>query len=584
MLAAVIVLAFISMRVMGLSFSQEKVHFAIEEAMHYGPSDEILYKYTDKDGRGVVVGKCGDEGLSITHTIRKLGLLYGVDTDFNNVAGDMTEPVGYAPCEKEISLMYMPSHDMICGMCYNDRVKEIVLTGGTRNDEYFAERITPDGNGFFCLSDLSTLYDKDSIIDGGGEGLYYFYAESSEPAEGTDIKVSSNLTKGQIIDREELNKIIPDENDFMSLDDMNNIMNFTGDELNKINAGIKKYTGINFFATGGCADGETVWLTYKPKVWTDRELALTFVKNGANYVPKATEENMDTAAVMWFKMNYGKSYELGDILSDKINTTEKDGKKQYRTLLSSDMLLKPEKVTENDNTEKRYGRHEEMFVEVVDEADLEDPGAPWKMYYDDGLSGELRDIDELYIDGVPDGMISEEMVGEFNELLAPIEETSPGNITSTEISCFFTSFYDKPEDIDLAEFLSYCPLREGVDSEEEFQKVKEAASFELPDNIEDMNTPVWRYKREVIDELLMKYAGITTSDLTGKTRGRTELVYVESTDSYYNFTSDFGPGTFDVIKGEKEGSLYYLYNNKADLLTLRRTEEGIKILSHTKGL
>ena len=128
MLAAVIVLAFISMRVMGLSFSQEKVHFAIEEAMHYGPSDEILYKYTDKDGRGVVVGKCGDEGLSITHTIRKLGLLYGVDTDFNNVAGDMTEPVGYAPCEKEISLMYMPSHDMICGMCYNDRVKEIVLT------------------------------------------------------------------------------------------------------------------------------------------------------------------------------------------------------------------------------------------------------------------------------------------------------------------------------------------------------------------------------------------------------------------------------------------------------------------------
>ncbi len=580
-LAVIVLLVFISMRVTGMSFSQENVHFANERGSHYGPSDEILYKYTGADGKGIVIGKCGDEGLSVTHTKRYLGVLYKVDTDV--LTGiDMAEPSSFIPCEKEISIYYSPDKDLVYGICYDDSTKEIKLEMGTWNEIYFAEDIALNESGFFCIKNVSSLYSKE--IEEGKEAPYYFYAESSEPAEGTDIKVSSNLTKGQIIDREELNKIIPDENDFMSPDDMNNIMNFTGDELNKINAGIKKYTGINFFATGGWADGETVRLTYEPKVWTDRELTLTFVKDGANFVPKAKDENMDTAAIGWLKANYGKSYKVGNILSDKINVTEKDGKKQYRTMLSCDMLLKPEKVVVNDNPEERYGRSEAFNIEVVVEADLEDPSKPWKMYYDDGLSGELRDIDELYIDGVPDGMISEEMVGEFNELLAPIEETSPGNITSTEISCFFTSFYDKPEDIDLAEFLRYCPLRESVDKDEEFQKVRETASFELPDSINDMNTPLWRYKREVIDELLVKYAGITTSDLTGKTKGRTELVYVESTDSYYNFTSDFGPGTFDVIKGEKEGSLYYLYNNKADLLTLRRTEDGIKILSHTKGL
>ena len=580
LLAVIVLLVFISMRVTGMSFSQENVHFANERGFHYGPSDEILYKYTGADGKGIVIGKCGNEGLSVTYTKRYLGILYKTDDEHSESLGRAVY-IGYMPCEKEITLDYDLGFDMIYGMCYGDNIEELIVEAGTKNDDFFAERISPDSNGFFCINDVSSLYDKDSV---GGENISYLYAENSEPAEGTDTCINSNMTRGLILERNELNKIIPERKSFMPEGKWQEEMDLTADDLNKINAGIKKYAGIDFFATSGWTDGETVRLTYEPNIWTDRVLTLTFVKDGANYVPKATEENMDTAAVMWFKMNYGKSYELGDILSDKINTTEKDGKKQYRTLLSSDMLLKPEKVTENDNTEKRYGRHEEMFVEVVVEADLKDPAAPWKMYYDDGLSGELRDIDELYVDGVPDGEISEKVIAEFNELFTPTAEISPGNITSTEISCFFTSFYDKPEDIDLAEFLRYCPLRESVDKDEEFQKVRETASFELPDSINDMNTPLWRYKREVIDELLVKYAGITTSDLTGKTKGRTELVYVESTDSYYNFTSDFGPGTFEVTKGEKGGTLYYLWNVHGDCLTLRRTEEGIKILSHTKGL
>ena len=48
-LAIIIVLIFISMRAAGLSFSQENVHKALERSQHFGPSDEILLKYTGKD-------------------------------------------------------------------------------------------------------------------------------------------------------------------------------------------------------------------------------------------------------------------------------------------------------------------------------------------------------------------------------------------------------------------------------------------------------------------------------------------------------------------------------------------------------
>ena len=183
---------------------------------------------------------------------------------------------------------------------------------------------------------------------------------------------------------------------------------------------------------------------------------------------------------------------------------------------------------------------------------------------------------------MPDGKLSDEVIRTFNEMFVPTVTDDSGNTSVTEISCFFTSYYDKPEDIDLAEFLRNCPIRTEVSDEEEFLKVKETAKFKLPaDTLNDMSTPVWRYRREDVDALLQEYTGISTADLTGKTSGRSELVYVESTDSYYNFTSDFGAGSFNVVKGEKEGSIYYLWNSRGNCLTLRNTADGIKILSHT---
>ena len=575
-LAIIIVLIFISMRAAGLSFSQENVHKALERSQHFGPSDENLLKYTGKDGKGIVIGKCGDEGLSVTHTKRYLGVLYKVDTDV--LTGiDMAEPSSFIPCEKEISIYYSPDKDLVYGICYDDETSEITLTGGTENDEFFSKKIDLDKAGFFFIPDVSSLYDEDEVS--GKEPPYYFYAESTSSIEGTDIRVSSNLTKGQIIDREELNKIIPDENDFMSPDDMNNIMTFTGDELNKINAGIKKYTGTDFFAIEGWADGDTVTLVSKPILQTGSEMQLVFEKRGDRFVPRTSDENMDAAAVGWFMTNYGRAYNLDNIHSVKVWSKEDEEKKQYLVMLDCGMI--PKFIPED----KQEGiKSEIMNVEVIVEAEPKDPAKPWKMYYLDGLAGKPRDIDELYIDGVPDGEISDDMIYYFNKAFGSEVQVSQGHVTSTEISCFFTSFYDDPREIDICEFLKYCPIGEIVEDEEEYQKVRAAsdAGF-LTDTLDEMRIPVRRYRREDVDALLSKYADITAADLAGRGMDSDMLIYVESTDSFYNFTSDFGPGTFEAEKGEKEGSVYYLRNKENNCLTVRRTDEGLKILSFTEN-
>jgi len=186
-------------------------------------------------------------------------------------------------------------------------------------------------------------------------------------------------------------------------------------------------------------------------------------------------------------------------------------------------------------------------------------------------------------ESIPDGELSDDVIATFNEVFAPTVTDSDGNTSASEISCFFTSFYDDPRDIDLTEFLRYCPLGVITDDEEEYQKVKEAASFDMPDSISEMPTPVRRFDRQIVDDLLNKYAGITTADLTENVSAGTDLVYVESEDAFYNFTSDFGPGSFVAEQGIKDGNEYTFKDSQNRTLTVEVNDSIIKIKSY-KGI
>ncbi|MCI9002934.1 MAG: hypothetical protein HFG03_08915 [Oscillibacter sp.] len=129
-----------------------------------------------------------------------------------------------------------------------------------------------------------------------------------------------------------------------------------------------------------------------------------------------------------------------------------------------------------------------------------------------------------------------------------------------ERSCFFTSSYEDVTELNLEEFLRYYSNGSSTledEDAEEFQAL--AALPDFPYDAEALETwenrpgglpvPVHRIPREAVDQTLETYAGITTADLKN-TKG---ILYLPDYDSYYNFTSDFGPGWFAAAEGARDG-------------------------------
>ena len=154
----------------------------------------------------------------------------------------------------------------------------------------------------------------------------------------------------------------------------------------------------------------------------------------------------------------------------------------------------------------------------------------------------------------------------------------PGSGTRAgELSCFVSCSWGSPEEIDLAEFLRYCPLAEQLPDEntEEAQAVM-AAMGENPFLV----TPVWRYPREKVSGLLRKYTGITVEELLS----REGVLYLEEYDAFYNCTSDWGPGRFLCTGGERSGDRITLRGENGSgegrTLTLREENGNYYLVSY----
>lgn len=127
---------------------------------------------------------------------------------------------------------------------------------------------------------------------------------------------------------------------------------------------------------------------------------------------------------------------------------------------------------------------------------------------------------------------------------------------ATPVSGFFTSYYDDVKNLDFMEFLRYFP---GDGLVEEDDQAEFAALAALPDfpfaeeaanlgwtSPSDLPVPIHRILRSSVDETLERYAGITSADLTNTD----DTLYLPEYDSWYTFTSDFGPGFFICAGGE----------------------------------
>ena len=167
----------------------------------------------------------------------------------------------------------------------------------------------------------------------------------------------------------------------------------------------------------------------------------------------------------------------------------------------------------------------------------------------------------------------------YKEIFEPMPTDEQGNVTINPLNHFFSSYYEKPEDINLAEFLRYYPSEEVVIEEAEFEALKNAENWPFGKDItqDEMPVPIHKFPADVVDEVLKQHMGIGLEDLSGV--GMDELVYLEEYDAFYNFTSDAGFATFIPVSGEKEGDIVRLYSENA-VLTLKTQDDGFLFVSH----
>lgn len=165
--------------------------------------------------------------------------------------------------------------------------------------------------------------------------------------------------------------------------------------------------------------------------------------------------------------------------------------------------------------------------------------------------------------------------------------TDENNFTSsTSISCFFTSFYSDPRDIDLEAFLRYfsaeavAEIWDGAVDDEEFAVLCQLENFPWKGikSLQEMHVPVHKYPARVVDQVVYRYTGIRLNDLQDA-QGRGSALYSSKYDNYYNFTSDFGPGIFRCVDGYIYDDYVVLYSADA-VLTLTERNGRYYIYSH----
>jgi len=176
-----------------------------------------------------------------------------------------------------------------------------------------------------------------------------------------------------------------------------------------------------------------------------------------------------------------------------------------------------------------------------------------------------------------EGALHSKEIEQINLLLTPVLE-SDEFYQVNPLSCFFTSYYSEPDELNLDNFLWYFPYSE-VDNEleEALDELKEHSNWPFGDidNIDELPVPIHRYNGELIRTFLKTYMYFDESTFTKLD----EAIYLESTDAYYNYTSDFGPGTFICVDGNVSDHVVVL-ESKSAILTVVNIDDKYFIKSY----
>lgn len=105
-------------------------------------------------------------------------------------------------------------------------------------------------------------------------------------------------------------------------------------------------------------------------------------------------------------------------------------------------------------------------------------------------------------------------------------------------------------ELNLKEFLAYFgECGEEAISEEEFAQLKDKWADFKAERLEDFPLPIHRYPASAVEAVLQRFAGIGLADLKDIQEPFSGYTYLESTDAFYNTTSDYSPGYFTCTSG-----------------------------------
>ena len=149
-----------------------------------------------------------------------------------------------------------------------------------------------------------------------------------------------------------------------------------------------------------------------------------------------------------------------------------------------------------------------------------------------------------------DVSLTQEQIDAVNAVFADYELSTDDTLGHFAVNGFFTSTYDDVRELNLKEFLAYFgECGEEDISEGEFAQLKDKWADFKAERLEDFPLPIHRYPALAVEAVLQRFAGIGLADLKDIQEPFSGYTYLESTDAFYNTTSDYSPGYFTCTGG-----------------------------------
>ena len=149
-----------------------------------------------------------------------------------------------------------------------------------------------------------------------------------------------------------------------------------------------------------------------------------------------------------------------------------------------------------------------------------------------------------------DVSLTQEQIDAVNAVFADYELSTDDTLGHFAVNGFFTSTYDDVRELNLKGFLAYFgECGEEDISEEEFAQLKDKWDDFKAERLEDFPLPIHRYPASAVEAVLQRFAGIGLADLKDIQEPFSGYTYLESTDAFYNTTSDYSPGYFTCTGG-----------------------------------